>query len=184
MAALVAFFGYLIYQSIQEPIAFAAEKGRRSDAVAAKLTDIRTLQDIYRTITGSYAPSFDQLISTIKSDSIPFINIIGDPDDVNFTGEIQRVTTYTSAMDSVTNMGIVLDGIDVVPFSDGVKFSIEADTIEYQSIMVNVVQVGTRWKDFMGEFADPKYAKYDNRYDPNAAFKFGDLTTPSLNGTW
>ena len=184
MAALVGFLGYLIYQSIQEPIAFSAEKTKRSDAVAAKLTDIRTLQDIYRTIKGSYAPSFEELVSTIKNDSIPFVNIIGDPDDPNFTGEIQRVTTYTSAMDSVTNMGISLDAIDVVPYSDGAKFTIQTDTIEYQSTMVNVIEVGTRWKEFMGEFGDPKFKKYDNRYDPNAPFKFGDLSAPSLNGTW
>lgn len=184
MAALVGFLGYLIYQSIQEPIAFAAEKTKRADAVAAKLTNIRTLQDMYRTIKGGYAPTFEELISTIKNDSIPFVNIIGDPDDPNFTGEIQRVTTYTSAMDSVTNMGISLDGIDIVPYSNNTKFTIQTDTIEYQSTQVNVIEVGTRWKEFMGEFSDPKYKKYDNRYDPNAAFKFGDLSAPSLNGTW
>lgn len=184
MAALVGFLGYLIYQSIQEPIAFAAEKTKRADAVAAKLTDIRTLQDMYRTIKGGYAPTFEELVSTIKNDSIPFVNIIGDPDDPNFTGEIQRVTTYTSALDSVTNMGINLEGIDIVPYSNSTKFTIQTDTIEYQSTMVNVIEVGTRWKEFMGEFSDPKYKKYDNRYDPNAAFKFGDLSAPSLNGTW
>ncbi len=52
MALLVGFLGYLVYSSIQEPIAFSAEKGKRSDAVAAQLTKIRTLQEIYRSIKG------------------------------------------------------------------------------------------------------------------------------------
>ena len=184
MALLVGFLGYLVYSSIQEPIAFSAEKGKRSDAVAAQLTKIRTLQEIYRSIKGSYADNFNELVSTIKTDSIPFENIEGDPDDPTNLDKVKRFVTYQSALDTVKAMGISLENLDVVPYTEGQKFTMQTDTIEYQSTMVNVIEVGTTWKTFMGEYADPKYKKYDNRYNPDAAFKFGDLSTPSLNGTW
>ncbi len=184
MALLVGFLGYLVYSSIQEPIAFSAEKGKRSDAVAAQLTKIRTLQEIYRSIKGSYAGDFQELVTTIKNDSIPFENIEGDPDDPTNLDKVRRFVTYQSALDTVKAMGISLENLDVIPYTDGQKFTMQTDTIEYQSTMVNVIEVGTTWKTFMGEYADPKYKKYDNRYNPDAAFKFGDLSTPSLNGTW
>ena len=44
--------------------------------------------------------------------------------------------------------------------------------------------VGIRNFDFMGEFADPKYKKYDAYYDPEKALKFGDMNSPNTNGNW
>jgi hypothetical protein len=185
LLALIGGASYLLYKSIQDPIAFAAEKEKRKDAVVDKLTKIRTLQEIYRSIkNGAFAGSYDELASTIKTGKIPFENIIGDPDDPTNLAKIERVIVYTNAMDSVNALGINLEGLDEVPFSDGKKFSFFADTIEYQSTKVNVVEVGTYWKDFMGPFADKKFKKFDNRYDPDAMVKFGDRTTPSLNGSW
>jgi hypothetical protein len=63
-------------------------------------------------------------------------------------------------------------------------FDIAADTIEYQKTTVSVVEVGTKWKNFMGKFADPKYGKYDSRYDPNGTIKFGDMLKPNISGNW
>ncbi|HMP29221.1 MAG TPA: hypothetical protein PKD85_06460 [Saprospiraceae bacterium] len=184
LLGLIVFAGFLVYKSIQDPIAFQAEKEVRKSAVAKNLQEIRTLQEIYRSITGSFAGSYEELVSVISKDSIPFENIIGDPDDPTNLDKIQRITTYASAADSVKALGINLEGLNIVPFSEGKKFEFFADTIEYQSTKVHVVEVSTTWKDFMGSFADPKYRKFDNRYDPEAPFKFGDRNTPSLNGTW
>ena len=36
----------------------------------------------------------------------------------------------------------------------------------------------------MGPFGDAKYKKYDKYFDPEKMLKFGDLTTPNLNGNW
>jgi hypothetical protein len=184
LLGLIAFSGYLVYKSIQDPIAFQAEKEIRKTAVAKNLSDIRTLQEMYRAITGSFAGSYEELVNVISKDSIPFENIVGDEDDPTNLDKIVRFTTYQSAADSVKSLGIKLEGLDLIPFSNGKKFEFFADTIDYQSTKVHVVEVSTTWKDFMGDFADPKYRKFDNRYDPDAVFKFGDRNTPSLNGTW
>ncbi len=184
LLALIGFSGYLLYTSILDPIAFQAEKEKRKTAVAKNLSEIRTLQEIYRTIKGGFAGSYEELVNVISKDSIPFESIIGDEDDPTNLDKIQRSTTYSSALDSVTAMGIKLEGLDIIPYTDGKRFEFFMDTIEYQSTKVNVIEVGTTWKEFMGPFADPKYKKFDNRYDPNAAFKFGDRSTPSLNGSW
>jgi hypothetical protein len=185
LLALIGVSSYLLYKSIQDPIAFAAEKDKRKTAVVDKLTKIRTLQEIYRTIKdGAFAGSYEELVSGIKTGQIPFENIIGDPDDPSNLAKIERIVTYTNAMDSVKALGIDLNGLDIVPFTDGKKFEFFADTIDYQSTKVNVVEVGTYWKEFMGPFADKKFKKFDNRYDPEAMIKFGDRLSPSLNGSW
>ena len=75
--------------------------------------------------------------------------------------------------------------MEIVPYTDGkVKFDIEAKQIEYQSTEVPVVQVGVRQSAFMGPFADKKYQRYDQTYDPAKPIKFGDLSKPTLSGSW
>ncbi len=179
---VAGFLAYTLYTNIQEPIAFQAEKATRLDKVTGHLENIRKSQEIYRTITGEFAPTFDTLSMVLKNDSIPFINIVGDPDDP--TKEFTKTITYSSALDSITALNINLDSLRYVPYSASKEFNMTADTITYQQTLVQVVEVGTRYKEFMGKYASQKFTKYDNSYDPNALLKFGDMSKPTLSGNW
>jgi len=178
--------GYMTYASIRAPINFKHELDRRERAVIQKLNKIRSAQQVYRDVSGgSFAGSWDTLKSTLRNGDLMFINIVGDPDDPNFdVKDLVRDTSYKPAIDTILAMGINLDSLEYVPFSHGAKFDIAADTLTYQSTLVNVVEVGTTYKTFMGPFGDPKYAKYDKRYDPQKRIQFGDLTKPSTAGSW
>jgi hypothetical protein len=177
---------WVLYKSIEEPIAFKAEREKRERAVIDKLRQIRSAQEYYRDITGSFAGSFDSLTYVLKNDSFRIVKVIGDPDDPNYIGEISYDTTYRAAYDSVLNALALstLDSLPYIPFSGGKTFDIQADTTIYQSTKVNVVEVGTPRNVFMGKYADPSYARYDQSYDPNSVIKFGDLNTPKLAGNW
>jgi len=182
---IVAFLGYLLYTSIKEPIAFGETKDRRQNVVVDKLREIRTAQEIYRSIKGQFAGSFDSLAYTLKTDSIPFVKIIGDPDDPTNQDKFQKTITYSAAYDSIKALGINLDSLKYVPYADnGATFEIAADTIEYQKTTVGVVEVGTKWKTFMGKYGDKRFSKYDASYDPNKTLKFGDMNTPNISGNW
>lgn len=187
-ALLVLLIGYLcfrLYSSIKEPIAFQEVKNARQKVVVEKLQDIQKVQEIYRDITGEFADNFDSLAYVLNYDSIPFVNLVGDPDDPENMDKVQRIVTYSAAIDSVRAMGINPDSLAYIPFAPaGTKFDIDADTISYQSSVVSVVEVGTRWETFMGKFADPSYQKYDSRYNPKARLKFGDMSKPTLTGNW
>lgn len=184
LVALIAFLSYLLYANIQEPIKFRNEKEARLEKVTARLEQIRSSQEIFQNITGKFANDFDTLALVLKNDSIPFVKMSDDPkfpgDPEHFIKEI----TYSMAIDTINKLGINLDSLKFVPFGQGKKYSIEADTMTYQKTLVQVVEVGTRWKDFMGKYADAKYSKYDKSYKPNAMVKFGDLNKPSLAGSW
>lgn len=181
---LIALLAYMLYSSIKEPIAFGTAKDIRRVKVVDKLEDIRTAQEIYRGIKGEFASSFADLNNVLKNDSISFEKVIGDPDDPTNQDKFQRFFTFKPAIDSIKAMGINLDSLPYIPFGSGKTFEITADTIEYQKTTVSVVEVGTKWKNFMGKYGDPKYAKYDASYDPNKKIKFGDMNKPNLSGNW
>jgi len=185
LGLLVLLLSYLLYLNIKEPIAFQEEKNLRKDKVVNKLLDIRKAQEIYRAVTGEFAPNFDTLSQVIKRDSIKIVTIFGDQDDKNSTEEFREIITYKSAYDSLRVFGnFNLDSLRYVPYTNGKAFNIAADTMTYQSTLVNIVEVGTRWENFMGKYASPNYSKYDNSYDPKKMLKFGDMNAPNLAGNW
>jgi hypothetical protein len=178
----IAGLAYLLFYNVKEPIAFQAEKTKREGKVVDRLKDIRTAQEIYKTITGEYAANFDTLSEVLRTKDIPQYKVIGNPDDPN--AEFTVDTLYYSTMDSLTALAINIDSIRYVPFAGGKIFDIDADTLTYQQTIVNVVEVGTQRTNFMGSFGDIKYAKYDKTYDPNTLLKFGNMNSPSLSGNW
>jgi hypothetical protein len=176
------FLCYLLFLNIQEPIKFQAELENRESSVIKKLEVIRKAQEFYKDITGKYAGSFDSLKYVLETDSFSIIKIEGDPDDPN--GKFIRSIIKKSAIDSIRTLEMDISDLASIPYSDNAKFDIQADTLTYQSTLVNVTEVGTRYKQFMGPFASRKYSKFDNSYDPDARIKFGDMNSPNLSGNW
>lgn len=175
---------FLLYRSIQEPIAFADEKSLRENAVIEKLKMIRDAQEMYRNITGHYASSFDTLAMVLQTDSFMIIQAFGDPDDPTNTEKISRDTLYRAAKDSLKTLGWNVDSLGYIPFGEGAMFDIQADTLTYQNTLVDVVEVGAKRKTFMGPYADKRFARYDDKYDPESPLKFGNLSAPNTSGNW
>jgi hypothetical protein len=190
LVALVGVLIYVLYSSINEPIEFQAEKNRREGAVIDRLTDIRKTQELYREVHGEYAKDFDSLISTIQDGKIPVVKVVGDPDDPSNTDAIRYDTSYVPAIDYFTDYEkgtkrtINLDSLRYVPFTSGQQFNVQADTLTYQSTLVNVVEVGVTRTQFMGPYADVRFKRYDANYDPSKIIKFGNMNSPNLAGNW
>lgn len=182
--ALIVLLGYALYSGIQEPIKFRDELNKRKGSVTAQLEKIRTIQELHRDIKGVYAGSFDELVNTMTYDSIPFVRLDADPDDPTNPDKFIRVTTYSSAIDSVRGLGIELDGIGKVPYSDNAQFTMQADTMTYQSTLVPVMECMTRYGEFMGPYADARFRQYDERYNPQKKLGFGSMSSPNLEGNW
>lgn len=190
--AIICFMVWTLFGSIQEPITFNAEKDKREAAVINRLKSIRSAQDVFRQVTmDGYAPDFDSLETTLRNGKIMTISVQGNPDDPN-DPTITYDTTYNTAMDVIAEMNskntdfkIVLDSLRYVPFTNRTKeFLIAADTITYQQTLVNVLEVKTLKANYMGKFASPRFARYDENYDPQSFIKFGTLNAPNLTGNW
>jgi hypothetical protein len=178
---------YWLYASIREPIAFHSERDKRKDAVIAVLKKIQISQDVYRMVTGKYASNFDSLASVINNGKIEVAKLEADPSDPTNQDKFIKTVTYTPAKDSLYSLlgkTINVDSLRYIPYGGGKTFDIAADTLTHQNSLVNVLQVGTRYKEFMGEFANPSFKKYDKFYDPEKLIKFGDMNSPNTNGNW
>ncbi|MEY3422603.1 MAG: hypothetical protein RIR48_2925 [Bacteroidota bacterium] len=179
--------GFWLYSSIKDPIEFNQELERRKFEVIAKLKKIQTAQDIYRAVTGKYAKSFDDLVTQIQNGNIEVVKLENDPTDPTNQDKFVKTVSLVPAKDSIRSLlgDMDLNTLRYVPFTEGkIQFNINADTLTHQNNLVNVVEVGTKYKDFMGEYGDPKYKKYDKFYDPEKMLKFGDMNSPNTNGNW
>ena len=189
LIALVCVLLWVLVSSIREPIAFQAEKAKREEAVIDRLKQLRTAEEIYREVTGAFSNDFDDLRNVLRNGKIMNIAVEGDPDDPN-NNIITYDTTYEAAIERVKQAQINLDSIEYVPYSNSAKFELFADTIEYQKTQVYVVEAKTKYADFMGQFTDPKYKKYDDTYNPDKPgdkkyyLKFGNRTAPNTAGNW
>ncbi len=181
---LVAGLIYVLISSIQEPIKFKAEKEMRESAVIDRLVKIRQAQECFRDITGQFAHNFDTLSEVLNTGQFKIVQVFGDPDDPTNTEKIRYDTIFKSAKDSIAVLGIDLEAVKYVPFSDNVMFDMKADTITYQKTLVNVCEVGTQNRNYMGAFADARFTRYDNSYDPDGIIKFGNMGAPNLSGNW
>lgn len=175
---------YVLGSSIREPIAFKEEYDKRKDAVVERLMQIRQAQEAYRTITGQFAPTFDTLKHVLRVGNFAIVSIESDPSDPENEDKYIYDTTFVAAFDSIKAMGIVLDSLEKVPFSSNALFSCFADTITYQKTLVQVVEVATSYDKFMGAWADERFTKYDDSYNPNAIIKFGSRNAPNTSGNW
>lgn len=185
LLVIIAGLIYLLVNSITEPIEFKAERERREDAVVEKLMQIRTLQEAYRTIKGNFASTFDDLNYVLLNDSFRIIQVFGDPDDPENSDAIIYDTLYQPAKDTILKLGIDLDMVRYVPFTEKDTFEMLADTITYQQTNVPVLEVRVQRKKFMGEvYGNPRFSKYDDSYDPSSYLKFGDMSAPNTAGNW
>lgn len=183
LLVITGVLAWLLMSSIKEPINFKTEKDKRENAVRDRLSEIRTAQEHYRGITGEFAPSFDTLRQVLTEGRFAVIKAFGDKDATSGE-EIRFDTTWVNASDSMGTLGLVLDDIESIPFSEGATFDIKADTITYQSTLVHVCEVGTKRTTYMKEFPNSEFQMYDKAYDQKSYIKIGDMYKPSLSGNW
>jgi hypothetical protein len=70
---ITGIFVYLIYGSVMAPIRFDEEKAIRYEAAVNKMLDIKKSQLAYKSLKGSYAPSFDSLVKFIETEKFEII---------------------------------------------------------------------------------------------------------------
>ncbi len=81
LPAIIVVLGVLIWNSIQEPVIFKQEREAREKVAIQRLKDIRTLQSVYKSSKGKYAPAMDTLIDFYNNGKITIKKQIGSMDD-------------------------------------------------------------------------------------------------------
>ena len=173
---VVIILGWMLYETIAEPIRFQKEKEKRYAKVIERLKNIRTAEITYREVKGQYTGSFDTLLNFLKQDSLPLIKKIGMiPDSLldSLTeqeavqkGLIVRDTIYIPVLDSILK-GVDVDSLPYVPYTNGAKFKLRAGWLKVS---------GTNQPVF--ECVDSK------PFDPEEVLKVGSMEEVSTSGNW
>ena len=181
---LAAITGYLSYKSIQNSIEFAQEKKARYADVIESLKRIRDIEIAYKAANGTYAGSFDTLISFLQTDSFTVIKAIGTvPDSISEQeavdlGIVSRDTSHVSVFDSIVKGFDVMD-IKIIPHSENVEFDLSAGMIERNQISVPVFEASAK-----NAFIFPGFELRDFDCDPEEVVKVGSMSDPSTSGNW
>ncbi len=151
LGAAIIVLGYLVVESIMEPIRFNKEKKNREDATIQNLKDIRTAEVAYKAKYAEYTGSFDTLINFVKFDSFPVVMAIGRISDSLWEkgvtekeaikmGIIIRDTSYVSVLDSIFSKTYPIDSLRFIPYCSE-EFFLAATKIETASkVKVNVFE--------------------------------------------
>lgn len=143
LAVAIIILGYLLFESIMNPIHFVRERQRREVVTIQKLKDIRTAEIAFKSEHERFTGDFDSLITFLKSGSFSVVKAIGSAPDslIEAVGKkeaerialkqglIQRDTIQISVIDSLFYFGYPIDSLRFVPFTDGYEFELGAGEI-------------------------------------------------------
>lgn len=194
--------GYLLVDSIMNPIRFNTERDRREEAIKERLIDIRTAQVAYKSKYGRYTGSFDTLINFVKTDSFPLIYKEGSITDEMIEewgrsaerealrrGLIVRDTSYTTVLDSIFEEGFPVDSLRYVPYSGDTEFKLEAAIVETGSkVKVEVFEASVLNDIFLKGLDKQLIINYNALREKLTGFpgmRVGNVTEPNNNaGNW
>ena len=177
----IAVLAYYVWETIQTPVRFNKEKDARSEVVIQNLKDIRSVQQMFKSLNDTFTPSFDTLIKFMIEGQIPVVNIIFDPSDTTLTKTINDTIAFVSVADSLfgRRKDFIINDIQYIPFSNGVKFDLDAGNINKGGVWVSVFMAMARKEDYLKGM--------DKALIRNPSVKdiiVGSMSEPSLDGNW
>lgn len=199
---IIIVLGYLIVESIMEPIRFNQEVEVRERATIDRLIDIREAQKAYKDIYKNYTGSFDTLIAFLDTGTFAVTKAIGEIpedwlDEMGFEkarekalkeGVISRETTQVPVMDSLFGVGYPIDSMRYVPYTNDVVFTMESGEILTSSnLIVQVVEVSVLYDDLLNGLDPQLIVNYKDERMKIVGFegvKFGSMEEGTLTGNW
>ncbi len=146
LIALIAVLGYMLWDSIMQPIRFQKVQEWRYGLTVQSLKNIRDAQVAYKSVTGTYTGNFDTLENFIKNGELKVVKAIGDIPDSFFNkyprkvaelkaieaGIVRRDTIIISCYDSLCKGKYDINEFRYVPVVHE-PFEMAMDTIETSS---------------------------------------------------
>ncbi|NCC73386.1 MAG: hypothetical protein EOM06_08285 [Sphingobacteriia bacterium] len=178
---VIGFLAYQVWETIQTPVRFEKAKDFRTEIVVQRLKDIRSIQQMYRSLNDTFAPSIDVMMQFLKEAQIPVVNIVYDPTDTLLVKTINDTIGYKPVVDSLfgNRPNFKIDEFIYIPFSDGKIFEMGATQIDRGGVRVPVF-MATAKKEYYLNGLDENMIKDKDVKD----LIVGSLEEPSLDGNW
>ena len=193
LLVVIVGLGYIVVESIMEPVRFNKEKNKREQAVIHKLEDIRAGELAYRRLNGEYTASWDTLIDFLKNNEFFIVKELADPNDTTFTKTIRDTLGTISIIDSLYSKRehFNIDHLKYVPipakFFSNEIFELRTDQLTRGGVPVQVFESQSHYKVMLKGLDNQliinliKKVEEMNRY---AGLKVGSLTEASTEGNW
>lgn len=186
---VIVALGYMVFESVMEPVRFNKEKQQREKVVIERLKDIRSSQFIYKQLTGAYASSFDTLIKFLKVAEIAVVKIVPDPNDTTYTLTINDTVGYIKVADSLfsKHANFTYSMLTTIPFSGGDYFVMQADTIERGGVEVHVFEAKAPFTSYLKGMDEQTIINFISKFEDIERFpglRVGSMTEPSTDGNW
>jgi hypothetical protein len=188
LALIIVVLGYLIFESVMEPVRFNQEVAQREAKIVQRLKDIRQVQVAHRTRYGRFNSDLDSLIDFIRYDSLAVTRAIGTVPDTLTEAEavrlgiVQRDTIWIRAIDSLlTRARYPVDSLKFVPYTDGVEFAMGANKIERGLTKIPVFEAYALPQHYLKDVY--RWRIYYTR-DEEAGLRVGSLVEASIDGNW
>ena len=199
---IIIVLGYLIVESIMEPIRFNQEVETREDATIERLINIRDAQKAYKDVYKHYTGSFDTLIAFVDTGAFTVVKAIGDIpedwlDELGFEkarekalseGVISRENTHVPVLDSLFHDGFATDSLRYVPFTEGITFEMTSGKLLTSSnLTVQVVETFCMYDDLLNGMDRQLVVNYKDERMKIVGFegvKFGSMDEGTLTGNW
>ena len=199
---VIIVLGYLIVESIMEPIRFNQEREVRERATINKLIDIREAQKAYKDVYKKYAGSFDTLMAFVDTGNFTLIKADGEIpeewlDEMGFEkareralleGKISREPIQVPVKDSLFSASYETSSLNLVPFTEGVRFSMESgELLTSSNLTVQVVEVSVLYDDLLNGMDKQLVVNYTDERMKIVGFegvKFGSMEEGTLTGNW
>ena len=161
------FIGYLIYNSIMKPIRFDEAKNERYKVAVQTLLDLKKAQLGYKKVNGTYADSFDKLVTFIDNGTFDIITrkdttIIDTKKNKAF-----GITTDATGAGGFFKDTVIINKIGTVP----VKDSLFRGTDRYRnlsSVKFKDIEVPVEMKTSFVDRNDTRLPVFEATIDKNA----------------
>ena len=193
LLVIIVGLGYMVVESIMEPVRFNKQKDKREIAVIQKLEDIRSAELAFKAINGKYMSDWDTLINFVKENEFPIIKEVPDPNDTTNTIVIRDTIGYMPIADSLYGRreAFNIDQLKYVPipneFFNNEMFDLNAGTIERGGMPVHVFECKVDYKTMLKGLDEQliinlkKKVEEMNKY---SGLKIGSMEEASTVGNW
>ena len=199
---VIIVLGYLIVESIMEPIEFNREVEVREQATIDRLINIREAQKAYKDVYKKYTGSFDTLIAFVDTGSFTVIKADGVIpeewlDEMGFEkarekaleeGVIRREPIQVPVLDSLFHNAFPIDSLRYVPYTDGVTFNMTSgELLTSSNLTVQVVEASCLYDDLLNGMDPQLVVNYKDERMKIVGFegvKFGSMDEGTLTGNW
>lgn len=187
---LNVFLLYILFESINKPIRYERIRADRHEVVKRTLEQIRELQVTYRTETGEFANSFDELflfadtgfvkIEERKDSSFYYFDEVYQTEMLKDT-VLVRVIDRVPVKQHLFGADFDLDRLRYIPFTNRTReFTMASSNIYRQESRLATFEVFAKDKDIMTDLK----SEYGDYIDYDFQLQIGNLAEPSISGNW